>query len=32
MPNLRVISTNDVDAATLTSGDFTATLPVGNLK
>ncbi|MFO0253509.1 MAG: hypothetical protein ACK52V_05280, partial [Betaproteobacteria bacterium] len=30
--NLRVISTNDVDAATLTSGDFTATLPVGNLQ
>jgi hypothetical protein len=32
MPNLRVISTNDVDAATLTSGDFTASLPVGNLQ
>jgi len=30
--NLRVISTNDVDAATLTSGDFTASLPVGNLQ
>jgi hypothetical protein len=30
--NLRVISTTDVDAATLTSGDFTASLPVGNLQ
>jgi hypothetical protein len=32
MPNLRVISSNAVDAATLTSGDFAATLPVTNLQ
>lgn len=32
MPNLRVISSNAVDAATLTSADFAATLPVTNLQ
>lgn len=32
MPNLRLLSTNVVDAATLTSSDFTATLPVANLQ
>lgn len=32
MPNLRLLSTNVVDAATLTSSDFTATLPVTNLQ
>jgi hypothetical protein len=32
MPNLRVLSTNVVDAATLSSSDFTATLPVTNLQ
>lgn len=32
MPNLRLIATNAVDTATLTSSDFQATLPVGNLQ
>lgn len=32
MSNLRIISTNDADAATLTSSDFVATLPVSNLQ
>ena len=32
MPNLRLVATNAVDAATLSSSDFTATLPVGNLQ
>lgn len=32
MPNLRLVSTNAVDTATLTSSDFTATLPVTNLQ
>lgn len=32
MPNLRVISSNAVDAATLTSADFLSTLPVTNLQ
>lgn len=32
MANFRVISTNDADAATLTSGDFLASLPVTNLQ
>lgn len=32
MPNLRLVATNAVDAATLTSSDFTATLPVTNLQ
>lgn len=32
MANFRVISTNDADAATLTSGDFLAALPVTNLQ
>lgn len=32
MANLRLLSTNVVDAATLSSSDFTATLPVTNLQ
>ena len=32
MPNLRIVSSNDADAATLSSGDFIASLPVGNLQ
>lgn len=32
MPNLRIVPTNAVDAATLSSADFTATLPVTNLQ
>lgn len=32
MPNLRLVATNAVDAATLSSSDFTATLPVTNLQ
>ncbi len=32
MPNLRIISTNDSDTATLSSSDFVGTLPVTNLQ
>ncbi len=32
MPNLRIISTNDADAAVLTSSAFLASLPVENLQ
>lgn len=32
MPNLRLLSTNVVDAATLSSSDFAATLPATNLQ
>lgn len=32
MANLRIVPTNAVDTATLTSADFTATLPVTNLQ